>query len=195
MFSLTWRLVFIHFPSTIKPVNYRLTRWIPQDGWMHFYSNIFHFILFIWFFCFLWAEKPSDMTVPIIPAVVVFVLIIIVAAARFAVYKKKKGERFRSNSAKLSYIISVLLSILNMVILNLCKRVGLSGISSGIVFFSVSERRPASCKYNFIVFYSYFPLWSDSLDLKHYLCNRYIFSLALTAPDNNDEQMQLNQVK
>uniref|UniRef100_A0A3P9D711 Major histocompatibility complex class I-related gene protein n=1 Tax=Maylandia zebra TaxID=106582 RepID=A0A3P9D711_9CICH len=47
-------------------------------------------------------------TVPIIPAVVVFVLIII-AAAGFAVYKKKKGERFRSNSAKLSYIISVLL--------------------------------------------------------------------------------------
>uniref|UniRef100_A0A3P8Q8W6 Ig-like domain-containing protein n=1 Tax=Astatotilapia calliptera TaxID=8154 RepID=A0A3P8Q8W6_ASTCA len=39
-------------------------------------------------------------TVPIIPAVVVFVLII-VAAAGFAVYKKKKGERFRSNSAKL----------------------------------------------------------------------------------------------
>nr|XP_024654217.1 major histocompatibility complex class I-related gene protein [Maylandia zebra] len=43
-------------------------------------------------------EDPSDMTVPIIPAVVVFVLIII-AAAGFAVYKKKKGERFRSNSA------------------------------------------------------------------------------------------------
>lgn len=156
MFSLTWRLVFIHFPSTIKPVNYRLTRWIPQDGWMHFYSNFFHFILFIWFFCFLWAEKPSDMTLPIIPAVVAFVLIIIVAAAGFPVYKKKKGERFRSNSAKLSYIISVLLSILNMVILNLCKRVGLG-------FFSVSKRRPTSCKYNFIVFYLYFPLWSDSL--------------------------------
>lgn len=128
------------------------------------------------------------MTVPIIPAVVVFVLII-VAAAGFAVYKKKKGERFRSNSAKLSYIISVLLSILNMVILNLCKRVAL------LLFFSVSERRPTSCKYDFIVCYLYFPLWSDSLDLKHYLCNRYIFSLALTALDNNAEQLQLNQVK
>lgn len=159
-------------------------------GWVDFLSILTSFILsclFDFFICFLWAEDPSDMTVPIIPAVVVFVLII-VAAAGFAVYKKKKGERFRSNSAKLSYIISVLLSILKMVILNLCKRVGLC-------FFSVSERRPTSCKYDFIVCYLYFPLWSDSLDLKHYLCNRYIFSLALTAPDNNAEQIQLNQVK
>ncbi|KAL3984332.1 olfactory receptor [Sarotherodon galilaeus] len=94
-------------------------------------------------------EKPSDMTVPIIPAVVVLVLIIVAAAAGFAVYKKKK----------------------------------------------VSERRSTSCKYDFIVFYLYFPLWSDSLDLKHYSCNQYVFSLALTAPDNNGEQIQLNQVK
>lgn len=96
-------------------------------GWVDFLSILTSFILsclFDFFICFLWAEDPSDMTVPIIPAVVVFVLII-VAAAGFAVYKKKKGERFRSNSAKLSYIISVLLSILKMVILNLCKRVGL----------------------------------------------------------------------
>lgn len=82
--------------------------------------------------------------------------------------QKEERWEIQSNSAKLSYIISVLLSILNMVIVNLCKRVGLC-------FFSVSERRPTSCKYDFIVCYLYFPLWSDSLDLKHYLCNRYIF--------------------
>lgn len=158
-------------------------------GGFSFYSNIFHFILFIWFFYLffmsrglLWYDSSHHS-----------------CSSCFCSHHRcccwicglQKEERWeiQSNSAKLSYIISVLLSILNMVILNLCKRVAL------LLFFSVSERRPTSCKYDFIVCYLYFPLWSDSLDLKHYLCNRYIFSLALTALDNNAEQLQLNQVK